>query len=791
MTGPALLLLMPLAAWIAPGWLLSRWLAPRADALQRLALALVAGIVTVAPTTFLIAVTARITLSATLILLVAAGWGIAGFALNKFAPRAHTGFVLPDAVSRTLVLLAMVVATGTTLASTPYAVETTEVWWHCPHLASLYMIEDGSGPGVLSYDPVWQRTVPHVFQHPTEPAFGLGMVLGLQRPGNIAYLSQPLAMMSSGGGVVALWCSDFLILALGMLLLGRGLRSTWLIGGLAIVFLLGARALASYQVNENTIALALSMALLHLLWRDDDTPDPAIAVAAGCVAAHLAGIRPATLLVLPAALLLLGGGWRHRAVFGGALVLAATPWLWVNLQGLGTALVHPALNYGRHTQSLFGVEFTFHPLNWPVAEALVTGPKHPLPMLLRLPLEQLQALGAPMLAMAAAGLLTLRRRRLLSLLLWAAPLQLLLMLIVQLDYQKMSYVLLTLAPLPLLAGLGLGGLQLGRRGRVILAATLAGLLVVAPRLVRDVRPDVLRVPHGDFLPDTRDRLPEADRLETLTRASFGPYLSEELDLVHGGIGWQLLTHARAAAAPELAGAPIPGGFVTVWAALAPSSLSHDVEIETAAVAVIPPEFMVGALAPDGAVANGTSLFLMKIPAPAPATVRLQVQRTADRVNVTTTSASTETFDEPRWVSVLFVDRQTSYHAGVLSVVGRDKKPYVVTLWQQSDGEWDSQPRLVTNAPFAWSEDGFTLDAEDTRRIDESAGPSRLCTTPSGRRVLRRADGFKLLTSADGQPLAMRLGGTRGKNILGWGRGYPSPQFETDACTRRFLDEPPR
>ncbi|HIA00586.1 MAG TPA: hypothetical protein EYN66_01510 [Myxococcales bacterium] len=178
MSSLTLLLLMPLLAWGLPGYLLSRWLIPNADPLERGLTTLMAGIVTVAPTTYLLVLLFKLAASPALIGIVSLLWVIIAVALQRWQPLApNSETQLGPGIARFSLLFAISIAVVTSLSTTPLSIETVDVWWHCPHLSSLYLMEDGSGPGVVAWDPVWQRSITHLFQHPTEPAFGLGPAL--------------------------------------------------------------------------------------------------------------------------------------------------------------------------------------------------------------------------------------------------------------------------------------------------------------------------------------------------------------------------------------------------------------------------------------------------------------------------------------------------------------------------------------------------------------------------------------------------------------------------------------
>ncbi|MFT7624451.1 MAG: hypothetical protein ACI9WU_003639 [Myxococcota bacterium] len=786
MTGPALLILIPLLVWCLPGLLLSRWLLPGADPLQRGATTLTLGIITVAPTTYLIALLGRIPELPGLIFLVSGMWVLVGYALSRYVPlhkafgwAPEQDFALPsEARSGALLFTILIASAYTALATQPFALETTEVWWHCPHLSSLYLIEDGNGPGVVSWDPAWQQWVSHLFQHPLEPAYGMGPVLGIQRPGNTAFMVQILALMSSSGHVAALWCTDFLIMSYGVLLLGRSLRHPALLLGLAGVFHLGARALAGYQVNENTLGLALSMALLHLLLRPGGATIIS-AAACGAVAAHLAGVRPVTLVLAPAIFWLLairdpaGNPIGHRIVASFIVMglVMATPWMTAHWQGLGSPLAHPVV--GRT-----------YPLNWPFTDAIVAAAQHPFPNLIRIPLEQLRALGAPALALVGAGLFAVGRRRALNLLLWALPIQLMLMAIIILDYQKLSYGLLGLAPLPLLMGAGAAWLWPIDTRRLAGVGGLCVTLLVVPALFADVRFEQTTLQPSDYRHDPRENWNEATKRAVLTAPSFGPYLGR--DLAGGGLpGWDLLSHARFASASDRDGAILPAQPVSIWAALGESELDHRFQIHTAGQMFIPPGFSRGALHPGGNMAPGITLLLVELPAPAATVAEVRLTRTQGRLDLDVRSVGTSTVDEVRWVSVLVLDRQHPYGAGRFTLDGRKRRPFVATLSYVRDGGWLTTPRLISNSDrFGWTPDGITVDAPARAPIAQGGASSALCMGSDGRVY---SHGSKRLLAGEGGALrAVGVGTGVASRVLGWGYSFPIPADSADPCTQRLL-----
>lgn len=809
--------------WAAPGVLLCRWLLPRADALERAVVALGLGIVTVSPTTFLITVLGQSAMSPFTVICASLGWTLVGAALLGFRDRAPPPVGEPELPSAGVLLgIAVVVAAALAVFTLPYAMRATDTFWHCPHLSCLYLLEDGTGGGLSVWHPHWGRWATHLFVHSTDEGFGLGPVLAIQRAGNAAFLAQPFAMMSTGGLIVALWCADFLICGLAMLLARRHLRSRGLVALVAVLFLLGARALASYQVNENGIGLGLSMLALHLLLRRKGS-HAAHSIAIGLVLGHLAGIRPATLLLIPAVLVLACHGargrdrWRTAGWLLAAMALSTAPWLVTNALALGGPFEYPQLAAGKEAQSFLGLSFTFHPLNWPLADSLMRPPEHPFPTAIRLPLELLQAMGAPMLCAAALGLVALPgRAKRLGLWLWSIPIPLGLILIVSLDYQKLSYVLLSLAPVPLWVGAGLGELRASRSARAVLAVGLSFALVVLPRLIRDVQLDVDERAHIDHSWDARDGASETERREALTRASFLPYLSAELG-ARGAVGAELLWHARPAVRP--AGEPLDEGLVTVWVPLGvdrgegtagrrrPAAkaggtggrppgqkLPGPFQVRTSPQPRIPPDYIGSRGIPGAGPSSGRLLFVVELPSPAPERATVRLTPRGDSYTLAVVGDGKRTAGA-RWVTVLVVSRSSQVHGPAAIAVERRMEPvWTVTMWSQLPGGagWRPQPRLVSNRPWsvAWGGERFQVHQGTPPPMAGTSGTDTECEV-AGSGVSRACVGRDCTWTLthQGRPTAIVVPsapGARGSRLFAWGSGYPSRPASGAPCARQLL-----
>ena len=538
------LLAFPVAAWIVPGALLSRWIWPEARPVERLATALALGPAVVVPVVYLPHYLLRTPQTPLSILAVAGLISVGLLAALRWAPRARS------ATSRrgwgdAVVLAGLVGTTAWLTAVTGHWGSCATDWFApCAHKSALFLLEDGRGGGLDVYAPYWQRWVSHVVMHAVEPGYGLEPVLVNHRIGSTAAFAHPLALLGVAAPLVTTAYYMLAVGALGAALARRVLRSPWAVLLVAVPFQLGVHHVASYMLNENVIALTLGMAALLLLVA---LPTRGLAAAASGAALGLSvGIRPETaFLAAPALWILLRGlpaGGRRRAatllILG--LVAAYLPWAWTNVEVFGNPLANPALANAATPVRLFGGELTFHPLNWPFASTLLRPGHEPFPTLFLLPLEQIQAFGALLWLLVLAGGVALGWRRALPYALWLAPITLVLLLLVSLDPAKRSYVLLGYAPLPLLAGHGLAQLRsLGQRARLGLAVGATAALALVPMALRALELPVDPRPQYGDAPDAPVDL--AARRAGLTAPRLLP------EAPSGGpplaITWEILTHA--------------------------------------------------------------------------------------------------------------------------------------------------------------------------------------------------------------------------------------------------------
>ncbi len=800
-----------------PGFLLSRWLLPGVGALERALTSLVIGIVSVAPTTFLLSVVFGTPETPELIVLISVMWALIGWSLGRWLPCEPQEPMLDALRSKRLLGLAVLLCATTAVSTSYYALQTDYVWWHCPHHASLYMMEDGTSGGIVSWDPARDRHITNLFAHPVDSGFGLGPVLRLQRPGNIAFLSQPFVFLSLGGLVGAMFVIDLLIFGFSILLAARHLRSAWAPVVVAALFLCGSRWLAVYQLNECMLALALSMGLLQLLLRPASGRF-AIASAAVCgvIAGHWLGVRPLGLLMAPAFLLLCVGSWRRMATATGAAACAVFPWLYVNAAAFGAPVKHPALANAGQTQTLFAGTplewtFVFHPLNWPFADQLSRGPDDPFPVVLRLPLELIQAYGAPLLAVILVGLFALRtpRRKLAGLLAWLIALPLFLMLIVELGAQKLSYTLIALAPFPLLMAAGARALADGTPQLRAAAGCLAAVITFTPMTLHDVMlPLDPRQHHTEFFsrdsrPMTFDELPEANAVyqleerERLTSVQLWPSMDPSLDLTWSTrtLGANLFATAGLAQRRTTPDDPIEGPVV-VWreANAEWRPLSHKFTLATADA---PTEFTLGpeALEGDPVGSGAGTLYVFRWPAPAPKSVQVALHRAPQHINNRMTVAlqtSEDTVDEERYATFLVIDPSTGdVKAPELRIDKRRRTLHFVA----DVAARQTEPRIVSNFEWAviFGERRLSGAAGRAQPLATPDGWETVCATDRGGRLVRRCTA----PTVSGEPVACRMalldsdqrviaGRTEtGSKVIAAGSRFP-PLASSDPCVARML-----
>ncbi|HIN85637.1 MAG TPA: hypothetical protein EYN06_04070, partial [Myxococcales bacterium] len=552
------LLLFPVLAWFVPGYAASRWVYPLATPLERFATTILLGILAVVPTTFFTIFLLRTPLTPVWILSFAVA--LAGFFFYgaRRWPRRNAPPPMGEQSGQSVfVVVGLVILTVyLSLSTRPRHCEALELFAPCPHESAQLLLDDGTGSGLNAWDPRWERYVNHLATREHEPGYGLGGVLDRQRVGSMATISQPFAFHGSAGLVVATFCYDLLVVALAALLFATRIRRWWLTLLMSTVFLLGVRTVASYVVNENMLGLGLSMGYLWFLLRSEYKAEAALA---GCCAALCFGVRPITAAYLPAALIFLWPSFRQRLpVFLGVAALCALPWFIVNFQVFGHPLHHPSLGKGQFVHHFLGMEFMFHPLNFPFQDTILRPFREPFPELFKMPLEHLAAFGSVFWVLVLCGGVATRAGRLLTFLLWGLPVYALLLVIVSADHEKLSYALLAFTPLPLLAGTGVRALTDSTftiKDKVVAAAVSAGVLVGFPALLTGLQFEVDKREHyhnnwgyeGASLKERREALIHPPLLPTYQE--------------NPGPAWSLLVHG---ASPQLSDDAVLDGPAYIW-----------------------------------------------------------------------------------------------------------------------------------------------------------------------------------------------------------------------------------
>jgi hypothetical protein len=544
------LVLFPGLCWLVPGYTASAWLYPRTTPLERLGTTLLLGILLVVPLAYCLPFFLRFPVTPLWILGTAGLVTLVCWSLRRRFPLPESE-PLGEATSQGTwaVFGILLLVTYTTFTTVPDHSDAVGLFQVCPHQSAQYLLDDGEGPGLVAWDASDARWVAHRTYHDKEPGYGLFDVLVNQRPGSMATLVQPIAFHGSGGLVVATFCYDLLVVVFAALLAARRLRSWWAVLMVSAVFLFGCRSVSMYQVNENMLGLGLSLGALHLILGRRGV---GTAILGGLCMALCIGVRPVLAASVPAALALLcGGDWsmtrRRWAAFTLALAVAILPWLLTQAQVFDSAFYHPSLDHSLHErslppQSILGWEFEFHPLNFPVADTIVRPPFEPFPNLFQMPLTHFQAFGVLFWIVAFAGMVAVGWKRLLLLGAWVAPNYLVLLLLVSVDHQKLSYALLSFTALPYLVGLGGRALfdnVFSRADKWLVVIVSLGFLVGFPQLIAGVELPVDDRQHHNnrrFFDHRDNAVKQAEAVETHWLPG---YTETDPNQV-----WSLLRHSR-------------------------------------------------------------------------------------------------------------------------------------------------------------------------------------------------------------------------------------------------------
>lgn len=489
-----LLLHLVTALWVQflPGHLLGRLLVPRARGATRLGYSLALGFCVVPLGLFLAGAMWGQLLTAQYLWI---SCSILNLTLGAATLVRHHN----NSTDQPLIHLArtdLLALSGTTLAATLLllfgfrnidAGDVLTTIQHCLYVISLHGIQSDPSGSLALFDAMTGQDMHFLIHHDADRLAGLSQLLYEQRLGNVPLLSPHVALHGSLGWLTASVHAALLVAYSGFLMMravGGQLSSALVVaGGLVLC----GQLLSVYYLNENLFALAM---VSFLIWIALNRPEGSRIdgwtplIIAGLVGGHLIGVRHTSVLFLPA--LVVGAIWLGRTTGPGkdaphgsgeaprpswlgiivllaCITAAAAPWLMINEAMLGSPFAHPkvqARSDGRVAlQSLWGFTFWFKALNWPIAETWVRTPWSPFPTSLWLPLLVLRTSGLIAGAATIFGVVELIRRRtnrnavLLALFFlphWAA-----LSLLEGLDWEQISYVVPSLAPLAVLAGLGI------------------------------------------------------------------------------------------------------------------------------------------------------------------------------------------------------------------------------------------------------------------------------------------------------------------------------------------------
>jgi|GEM_PF-2958232 len=498
-----LLVQLATALWVQflPGHLLGRVLIPGPRGTRRLAYSLAIGFSIIPLGLFLIGslwgqlLTARYLWGSACLLNVLCGAAV----LLRHRSRGADSPVLDLSSKDVIGLLAASLATTLLLLIGFRNIDVGDVLTtiqHCLYVISLHGIQSDASQSLSLFDAMTGQDMHFLIHHDSTRLAGLMQLLFEQRLGNVPLLSPHVALHGSLGWLTAT--------VHGALLVGYGafmmLRAAGSQRGLAMLVAAGlilcAQLLCAYYLNENLFALAM---VCFLMWIALDRSERSnreawgALIVAGLMAGHLVGVRHTSVLFLPglvAGILWVGSikagsvdetarapnarrmRWAQALVLLLCIIATTAPWLLTNAAMMDSPLAHPKVQPGTDgrvaLQALWGHQFWFKTLNWPIAESWVRTPWNPFPTSLWLPLLLVRTTGLLAAAAAFFGIAELVRSRAgrsaLLLSLFFLPHWLALSLLEGLDWEQISYVVPSLAPLAVLVGLGLQRwLRLGQR----------------------------------------------------------------------------------------------------------------------------------------------------------------------------------------------------------------------------------------------------------------------------------------------------------------------------------------
>lgn len=406
-----------------------------------------------------------------------------------------------------------------------------QVFTPCLNAQALYLIQHHAS-GLSLFAPELGHGVTHVLQHPSTPITGLETILTIQRPINGSVLAVGMCLAGRAGFEVTTLLFFFVIAGAATLVARRYIRKEAGCVVVGLATLAGMHGLIAYMVNETVFSMAGGLVALSLFLRNARGIQGMITI--GFVLGFAVASRQvAVLWLVPALLFFWRFPFRYWLAAAGGFIAALSPTTLTTLFVTGSPIYEP-INY--------------IPFNWPVHDTLVHHSLNVLPPLFRLPIFLLHSAGSVLVSAMTAGFVLLWRKRVPRIdkwivIGWGVPIPLLLHLLVYIDYEKASWLLLGMPIVPmLLARFAADATDRGPRLPILAGfVALSVLLAFVPRWLADFEsPEDTRlydIPTGSVPEPPRHE--KAER-KALARIAVIPSLQE---VVHESRLWTSLPHS--------------------------------------------------------------------------------------------------------------------------------------------------------------------------------------------------------------------------------------------------------
>lgn len=423
----------------------------------------------------------------------------------------------------------------------------------CLRSIVLYL-KQSDGAGWSLFDPESGSYVTYVLNHPAESVLGISPVIEDVRATNGAL--QAVFMVLAGRAmdeIVTLLM--YFILSGSATLIAAFYVSSWRLRlAIGVATLFGLHGVMAYMLNENAFGVSTGTLMLFLLLRRPSRSGELFL--AGFLLGFTVGCRlPAIAWLVPVVFALRATSWRSLAIVLGSFLLSFLPWALVYWILRGNPLHLPGQPDVMIQQDFLGISFTTRPLNWPIADSLTRLPEHAIPPLFYIPIHILRSGGSILVAATVLGFASLRSREnlrspMLVVTTWVAPILGLLLLQRYIDYEKASYLAMTMPAMPLLLASLAARLQKKEQRWLWLVswAVLAAGLAFVPRLLVgiDVPPDPAA--HRDYrvvIPDTSRFEWQNERTHDEERSILGElaFFPKGQDIVYRSELWESLRHA--------------------------------------------------------------------------------------------------------------------------------------------------------------------------------------------------------------------------------------------------------